>query len=171
MKALNASVRLWMVRRSVQLVHFEQLADFAEEIGMELRPLSIRIRAGVPQRENTWSTSTYATDGAMWFLTRNASAHLEKTSTTVIIYSLPRADLGCGPVMSIEIISRGNRCRTASKASAWVRALDDTVRTVDSASVLSQLDVSSLASRPSGGLVPQSCVDRDDLPSFHCERS
>jgi len=68
-------------------------------------------------------------------------------------------------------LPRGSHCRTASEVSAWVRALDDTVRSVDSASVLSQLDVSSLASRPSGGLVPQSFVDRDDLPSFRCARS
>jgi len=33
MKALDAAVRLWMVRRSA--AHFEQLADFSEKVGME----------------------------------------------------------------------------------------------------------------------------------------
>ena len=39
MKALDTAVRLWVVWRSVQLIHFEQLADFAENVGMELRTI------------------------------------------------------------------------------------------------------------------------------------
>ena len=52
MKALDAAVRLWMVRRSVQLVHFEQLVDFAEEVGMELRSVVHQNPSGrTPARE------------------------------------------------------------------------------------------------------------------------
>jgi len=107
MKALNTAIRLWMVRRSVQLVHFEQLADFAEEVGMELRPVVHQNPSERTPAREYLVDKHFATVGAVLFLTVNASAHLEKTSTTVIIYSLPRADLGCGPVMSIEIISQG----------------------------------------------------------------
>ena len=62
----------------------------------------------MPKRANTWSASKRATVVASWFLIGNASAHLEKWSRTVRIYLLPAFDTGCGPVISMAILSHGS---------------------------------------------------------------
>lgn len=114
MKTLYRAVRWRFQRKSYDLVNFHSTAELLEQVRHEFWTLVWQDTVCCSVSGEKLSISVLAITGAVWLRSGNASAHLLNKSMTVKMYSFPRLDFGCLPVMSIATTSKLSLSRCLS---------------------------------------------------------